>query len=115
MVLLLAATGCGASDESSDGDGDCQVVVDRWVEIQQDVLDKLATFGPEVSEEGRNAAFQGIAAAMFENSRDANTIGCETALASGSDATCARVADLRASNPDGESALEQHRLACQDG
>lgn len=114
VVLLLAAAGCGAGDESSDGDAACKVVVDRWVEIQQDLLDKLATFEPGASDEGRNAAFQGIAAAMFENSRDANTIGCETALASGSDETCARLVDLRASNPDGESALDQHRVACQD-
>ena len=114
-LLTAAAAGCGAGDESSDGDGVCTVVVDRWVEIQQDLLDKLATFEPGASNEERNATFQGTAAAMFENSRDANTIGCEAVLASGSDETCARLADLRASNPAGESALDDHRVACQDG
>ena len=128
LAFALISSACGSEDPAptasevssagptsptGDGGGNCDRVIDRWLEIQQDLLDQLAAAESDgLSDSQRTAIFSGTASAIFENGRDAITLGCEAALETGSDEICERVTDLVADPGVASDTLDRLLEAC---
>ncbi len=90
--LILVAVMIVAAACSSGGDGAteaCVGLADRWVFLQQHLLDGLDSSGELDPVETRNNA-----AAMLEQARDAEARGCTAEVAVGSPLICERLDQL---------------------
>lgn len=116
LAFLVLAVGCGddsSSDAGADAGSSCDQILDRWVEIQQQLfvdLDEAEERG--LSEDAVAALAAGTASGLFENSRDATRLGCETVLQAGTSALCARIADLETTGPPSQAALADLEAGC---
>ncbi len=114
VVLLVVAGACASSGESTDTESAdvaaCDVVVQRWAEIQQQLLDDLAAV-PEDSEPSAGV-FTATAQAFAENSRDALAIGCDSTLLSGSAETCELIDELTSDGSAAGAVLDDLKQAC---
>lgn len=117
LVAILLAGACGGdeSDDGSTGGGEgCEQILDRWVEIQQQLLIDLDDAEERgLSEEAVAALSAGTASGLFENSRDATRVGCEGVLVAGDAELCARVGDLEADGAASTAALAELESQCQ--
>ena len=106
-LLFLTAVLCSACGLQPNSElHDCEGLADRWVVLQQQILDSL-----DGSESGV-ASFDNHGAAMIEQARDASAVGCSDQVAAGSRLICVRVDQLRPMGPVGEAVIANLRAAC---
>lgn len=115
VALAVTATACSSSTGSdtsvttvtgSPSDA-CVGLADRWVLLQQRVLDGLDASG-ELDPLEVNLA----AAAMLEQARDAEARGCTAEVAVGSPLICERIDQLQPSSPTAEAMIADLAAVC---
>lgn len=118
LALVLGACGSGedeTGEEPEQSDEVCIALADRWITIQQRLLDAIGEATPgEVASPSAQlaAAFGGTAASLLEINRDTHRAGCESQVRSGSALICARLNRLLAGGPAGDDAMSSLRAAC---
>ncbi|MGI9623409.1 MAG: hypothetical protein ACR2PK_11280 [Acidimicrobiales bacterium] len=113
LFVFGACGGDGGGADSDDAGDNCDQIVDRWVEIQQQLLDDLDDAEDrDLSDDAVAALSAGTASGLFENSRDATRLGCEDVLMAGSAALCDRVSELQAPGPASTAALADLQTQC---
>lgn len=105
VTVMMVATAC--SSGTDNGADACAGLADRWVVLQQRVLEGLDSPGGI-----DDAAANSNAAAMLEQARDAESVGCTAALAVGSPLLCGRLDRLRPGGPAGEELVAELAVAC---
>lgn len=105
VTVMMVATACSSgTDNEADA---CAGLADRWVVLLQRVLEGLDSPGGI-----DDAAANSNAAAMLEQARDAESVGCTAALAVGSPLLCGRLDRLRPGGPGGEELVAELAVAC---
>lgn len=107
LVVVLAVTVGAGCDSGADGAApDCRGLADRWVTLQQRVLD--AADDPLADP----VAASLHAAATIEQARDATAVGCGEEMAVGSALICERVDLLQPRGLRGFALVADLRSAC---
>lgn len=115
---MVVATACGSGsvatveategpEPTADNENACVGLADRWVLLQQRILDGLNAEG-ELDPLEVNLS----AAAMIEQARDAEARGCPEEVAVGSPLLCERLDQLQASGPTAEALIADLAAAC---
>ena len=116
LVLGACSSGDGeAGGEPAPADELCTALADRWIGIQQRLLDAIGESGPdEVASPSTKltAAFGVTAASLLEINRDAQRGSCESQVRSGSPLICARLDRLLTRGPAGDDVVSSLRATC---
>jgi hypothetical protein len=113
VSIAVVVAGCGGSSSSGQTESSCDQILDRWFDVQQQLLVDLDDAEEQgLSEDAVAGRAAGTASGLFENSRDATRLGCEAVLEAGSSELCARLADLEAPGAQSSSALADLQSGC---
>ncbi len=116
--LMLAACSSGTGAESNpdfEPAYDCAGLADRWVDLQQEYLDRLGDADAAEFEAGSprmDAAISWLGQALIEQGRDVRAVGCEAELVSGSEPLCSRLEQLDPGGGAGIAAIDLLRNPC---
>ena len=104
MAILLFVAGCGT--DPAGAPRACEGLADRWVMLQQQILDSVDHPAPESDAGNRHAL------AMIEQARDASGVGCSEEVAAGAPLICARLPVLQPRGPQGEALIADLMASC---